>query len=203
MNGAKLRRAIVLLVLVLAGVASLAAAPSAVAGDLPPIKPVSHVDLKRFMGTWYLIATIPTSYGEKAWNAVETYRLKDDGDIWTGFRFHQGGFDGPLKKIHSTGYVQPDTGNAVWAVTVFWFLKAQYIVAYLKADYSQMIVARDKRDYVWVFSRTPNVSKADWDTLHDTVKALGYDMSKYRKVPQKWPKSAKPAESARAGAAPN
>lgn len=31
---------------------------------------------------------------------------------------------------------------------VLWPIKAQYIVAYLKDDYSQVIVARDARDYV-------------------------------------------------------
>lgn len=160
---------------------------AASAASLPPIKPVAHVDLPRFMGKWYLIATIPTRYGKDAYNAVETYTLQPDGNIHTTFRFHEGAFDGPVKHIQSTGYVTPDTGNAVWGVKLFWFLKAQYIVAYLNPDYSEMIVARDKRDYVWVFSRTPQVSQADYADLIDKVRAMGYPMSKLRKVPQRWP----------------
>lgn len=159
----------------------------ACAASLPPIQPVAHVDLPRFMGKWYLIATVPTSYGKNAYNAIETYTLRNDGTIQTTFTFRDGAFDGPVKHIESTGYVQRDTGNAVWAVKVFLFLKAQYIVAYLNSDYSQMIVARDKRDYVWVFSRTPEVSQADYATLMAKVKALGYPMAALRKVPQKWP----------------
>jgi apolipoprotein D and lipocalin family protein len=30
--------------------------------SLEPIKPVAHVDLPRFMGDWYVIATIPTLF---------------------------------------------------------------------------------------------------------------------------------------------
>lgn len=30
------------------------------ANGLPPIKPVASVDLLRFMGDWYVIATVPT-----------------------------------------------------------------------------------------------------------------------------------------------
>lgn len=162
-------------------------AGTACAASLPPIQPVAHVDLQRFMGKWYLIATIPTSYGKDAYNAVETYRLQKNGTIHTTFDFHEGGFDGPYKHIHSTGYVTPHTGNAVWGVQVFWPFKAQYIVAYLKPNYSEMIVARDRRDYVWVFARTPRVSPSDYATLIAQVGAMGYEGSNLRKVPQHWP----------------
>jgi apolipoprotein D and lipocalin family protein len=85
--------------------------------------------------------------------------------------------------------VKPDTGNAVWGVQVFWPLKAQYIVAYLKDDYSQVIVARDARDYTWVMARTPTIPQADYDALLARVQSLGYPLDKIRKVPQQ-PKTA-------------
>ena len=75
----------------------------------------------------------------------------------------------------------------MWGVKVFWPIKAQYIVAWLKPDYSEMIVARDARDYTWVFARTPTVPAADWDKLMAKVKALGYPMDEVRKVPQTAP----------------
>ncbi|HWU76497.1 MAG TPA: lipocalin family protein [Rhodanobacter sp.] len=154
------------------------------ANDLPPIKPVAHVDLPRFMGDWYVIASIPTRFEKDAYNAVETYKLQPDGNIATAFRFNDGAFDGKLKHIHSTGFVKADTGNAVWGVQVFWPIKAQYIVAWLKSDYSQVIIGRDARDYTWIMARTPTVSPADYEALLAKAKALGYPMDKIRKVPQ-------------------
>lgn len=162
---------------------------SALANDLPPIKPVAHVDLPRFMGDWYVIAAIPTRFEKSAFNAVETYELKPDGEVATSFHFRDGSFDKPVKSIHSTGFVKKGTGNAVWGVQVFWPIKAQYVVTYLKDDYSQVIVARDARDYTWVMARTPTVSQADYDALMAKVKALGYPMDKVRKVPQSWPQA--------------
>jgi apolipoprotein D and lipocalin family protein len=159
----------------------------ACANDLPPITPVPHVDLPRFMGDWYVIATIPTRFEKHAYNALEVYTLKPNGDVATSFHFRDGSFDGKQKDIQSTGIVKGGTGNAVWGVQVFWPLKAQYVVAYLKDDYSQVIVARDARDYTWVMARTPAVSAADYSALVARVKALGYDVSKLRKVPQQWP----------------
>ena len=159
----------------------------AMANDLPPIKPVANVDLPRFMGDWYVIATIPTRFEKDAYNALETYKLKPDGEVATSFHYREGSFDKPVKTIHSTGFVTNGTGNAVWQVQVIWPIKAQYIVAWLKPDYSQVIIARDKRDYTWVMARTPTVSPADYDALMAKVKALGYPMEKIRKVPQSWP----------------
>jgi len=157
---------------------------NACASELPPITPVAHVDLPRFMGNWYVIATIPTRFEKHAYNALEVYTLKPNGDVATSFHFRDGGFDGPKKDIHSTGVVKDGSGNAVWGVQVFWPLKAQYIVAWLKDDYSQVIVARDARDYMWVMARTPTIAQADYDALLDRIRGLGYPMEKVRKVPQ-------------------
>ncbi|BFI96134.1 MAG: lipocalin family protein [Rhodanobacter sp.] len=154
------------------------------ASTLPPIQPVPHVDLPRFMGQWHLIAAIPTAFERDAWHPVETYALQPDGRIGITFRFNKGAADGPLKQIHTTASVHPDSGGAVWSVQVFWPLKAQYVVAWLKPDYSEMIVARDARDYAWVFTRSPSVSDAEWAALQAKVAALGYDMSKLRRFQQ-------------------
>ncbi|MEO6925501.1 MAG: lipocalin family protein [Rhodanobacter sp.] len=164
---------------------AVALAPSlALANTLPPIQPVEHVDLPRFMGDWYVIATIPTRFEKNAYNALEVYTLKPNGDVATSFHYREGSFDGEKKDIRSTGIVKNGTGNAVWGVQVVWPLKAQYIVAYLKDDYSQVIVARDARDYTWVMARTPTVSQSDYVALMAKVKALGYPLAKVRKVPQ-------------------
>ena len=173
-------------ILPLLACAMIFASTTACASTLPPIKPVAHVDLPRFMGDWYVIATIPTRFEKNAYNALETYKLDTDGEVATSFHYREGSFDSPIKSIHSTGFVKPDTGNAIWGVQVIWPLKAQYIVAYLKDDYSQVIVARDKRDYTWIMARTPTVSNADYDALLEKVKALGYPMDKIRKVPHDW-----------------
>lgn len=152
-----------------------------------PITPVDHVDLSRYMGRWYVVGFIPTDYGKHAYNMVETYRQMKNGEICTSLWFRNGGFDGEVKTKHDTASVQSGSGHAVWSVHVFWFIHAQYIVAWLAPDYSQVIVARDKRDYVWLMARQPQVSDADYRAMRGRVKAMGYDVSRLRRVPQKWP----------------
>ena len=43
---------------------------------------VDYVDLDRFMGDWYVIATIPTFLERDAYNPIETYQLNSDGTIF-------------------------------------------------------------------------------------------------------------------------
>ena len=48
-----------------------------------PIRTENNVDIKRFMGDWYVIANIPTFIEKGAHNAVESYELNEDGTIAT------------------------------------------------------------------------------------------------------------------------
>lgn len=154
--------------------------------DKAPIPTVSQVDLSRFMGAWYVIASIPTFLEKGAFNAVESYSLNPDGSIATTFTFHKGAFDGPVKTMHPTGFVRSPS-NAVWGMQFLWPIKAEYLIADLDSAYSQVIVARNARDYVWIMARSPTISASDYAGLVDKVRGFGYDVDKLRKVPQQWP----------------
>ncbi len=153
----------------------------------PPVPTVASVDLERFMGDWYVIACIPTWIERDAWNAVESYRLDEDGTIATTFTFRKGGFDGPEKRYTPRGYVMDRSSNAVWGMQFVWPIKADYRISYLSDDYGQTVIARDQRDYVWIMARTPQLTESDYARLTNYVASMGYDVSQLRKVPQRWP----------------
>lgn len=151
-----------------------------------PIETVERVDMQRFMGDWFVIAAIPTFIEKNAYNAIESYRMAPDRTVATTFTFRDGGFDGPLRRYTPTGYVLDDTG-AVWGMQFIWPIRAEYRVAHLDAAYRETIIGRTARDYVWVMSRSPSVSEADYQRLAEKVKQLGYDPNRLRRVPQRWP----------------
>lgn len=157
--------------------------------SLPPLKSVEHVDIKLFMGPWYVIACIPTYIEKKAYNGVETYRLDPDGSIDTVFTFNKGGFDGPQKRYNPRGFIVDSTNNSIWGMQFIWPIKAEYLITYLNADYSQTVIGRNKRDYVWIMARTPQIPEEDYQRLVKELAAQGYDLTKLRKVPQRWPNS--------------
>ena len=153
----------------------------------PPINTAPMVELERFMGPWYVIGNIPTSIEREAFNPVESYELDADGTIATTFSFREGGFDGPLKTYCPRGFVRDTRSNAVWGMRFIWPIKADYRISYLSEDYGQTVIAREKRDYVWIMARTPTLSDSDYARLTSFVASIGYDTSKLRKVPQRWP----------------
>lgn len=147
---------------------------------------VDHVDIEQFMGEWYVIASIPTFLEDEAYNAVETYERNPDGTIATTFTFRDGSFDGEKKTYTPTGFVREHDSNAIWGMRFIWPVKADYRIVYLDDDYSQTIIGRKKRDYVWIMARTPSIPDDEYQALVDRVAALGYEPGDLRRVPQKW-----------------
>jgi apolipoprotein D and lipocalin family protein len=153
--------------------------------DQPPIALAEDVDLERFMGDWYVVASIPTRIERDAYGAIESYRLATDGTVETTFTFRKGGFDGERKEYTPRGFVRPGTGNAVWGMQFVWPVKADYRIAWLAPDYSMVVVGREARDYVWIMAREPSIPDADYESLLEFVARQGYDVSKMQKVPQR------------------
>ena len=152
----------------------------------PPITTVAHVDLPRFMGNWYVIANIPTFAEKDAYNAVESYRLDDDGTIDTTFTFRKGGFDGERKEYRPRGFVLDEESNAVWGMQFIWPFKSDYRIVHLSDDYTQTVIGRQKRDYVWIMARDPDMPDSDYRAILDRLAREGYDVARVRKVPQRW-----------------
>ncbi|HTR04651.1 MAG TPA: lipocalin family protein [Thermoanaerobaculia bacterium] len=149
-----------------------------------PIR-VPQVDLSRLMGDWYVIANIPTPFVKDAFNAVQSYTLNADGSVATTFTYREGSFDGKLKTLKPRAYVGDDGSNAKWGLQLGPIL-AEYLIAYVNPDYTETIVARNSRDFVWIMARTPAIPDADYDSLVAKIDAWGYNTEKLERVPQRW-----------------
>lgn len=152
----------------------------------PPMKTVDYVDIPRFMGDWYVVANIPTPIERGAHNAVEHYALNDDGTIATTFTFRKNSFTGPKKEYHPKGFIRNTQTNALWGMQFIWPFKGDFRIVYLADDYSETVIARKARDYVWIMKRTPEFSAAEFGTMKDFINKLGYDAQKLSRVPQRW-----------------
>ena len=163
------------------GLAGCAGSP-----EREPIVTVEHVDLQRFMGDWYVIANIPTFVEKGAHNAIESYRLDDDGSIATTFTFRKDSFDGKQKTYTPRGFVLDTDSNAIWGMQFVWPFKGDYRIVYLDEGYTQTVVGRQKRDYVWIMARSPAIPDADYQRILAMLAGQGYDVTKIEKVPQRW-----------------
>ncbi|MEM7282877.1 MAG: lipocalin family protein [Pseudomonadota bacterium] len=149
----------------------------------PPLDTVEQVDLPRFMGKWYVIASIPTFLEKDIFNATETYELLDGNKVATTFSFNKDSFDGERKTFEPMGFVE-SANNAIWGMQFLWPIKADYRIIYLDDDYDTTIIGRNKRDYVWIMARTPQINPDTYDLLVTLVDDVGYEVSNLVKVPQ-------------------
>jgi apolipoprotein D and lipocalin family protein len=161
----------------------LLAAGCASAPARPPIPTVPRVDLPRYMGDWYVIAHIPTFIERSAYDAVESYALASDGTIATTFTFRAGAHDGPAKRYTPTGFVRDTVNNSTWGMQFLWPIKAEFLISYLDAGYTQTVIARNARDYVWIMARTPTIPEADYAAHVERLRSWGYDVANLRRVP--------------------
>lgn len=152
----------------------------------PEMETVDYVDIERFMGDWYVIANIPTFLEKEAYNAVETYALNDDGSIATTFTFRKGGFDGEEKEFNPKGFISDTSTNATWGMRFVWPIKADYRIIYVDDDYSKTVIARQKRDFIWIMARSPQIPDAEYQEMVELAESVGYDVSKIQRVPQQW-----------------
>ena len=175
-NKSKARRALATVILTLTLLGGCA--------SVEILETVDEVDIDRFMGDWYVIAHIPPFMTKTAYNGIERYRRGKDDVIEVLYTFNKGSFDGKLKVMTPTGWVGDDGDDAEWKMRLIWPFKSDYRIVYLDDDYQETIVGRNKRDYVWIMARSPEIDEARYQELVDRVAAMGYDMTKLRRMPQ-------------------
>jgi apolipoprotein D and lipocalin family protein len=67
-----------------------------------------------------------------------------------------------------------------------WPFKSDYRIVYLNDDYTQTVIGRDKRDYVWIMARKPEIPDSDYRNILALLARQGYDVRQIQKVPQRW-----------------
>ena len=157
---------------------------AACADNGPPLTLARDVSLDRYAGRWYVIANIP--YFAEQGNVGSWFDVSftPDGHLRDVYNARAKNFDAPLSRFTMGGYVVPETGNARWRETPFWPLYLSYLILYVDPDYKTALVGYPGREYGWVFSRTPEMDDATYQSLLSRLRDQGYDTTKFRRVPQ-------------------
>ncbi len=155
------------------------AAPTALAAD-PEVRVVPDVDLSRYTGTWYEIASFPQWFQRGCTATTATYSLRDDGKIGVLNQCRKGGPDGKLSKAEGWARVVDPSTNAKLEVTFFWPFFGDYWITDLGKDYEYAVVGHPGRDYLWILSRTPAMSAEELRPLLERAAQQGFDLSRLR-----------------------
>jgi len=153
--------------------------------NIAPLKPVDYVDIQRYMGKWYVIASIPTFIEKGAHNAIEiyTWNAKEDR-IDVGYTFNQDSFAGKKKSYPQKAFIYNRETNSEWRIQLFWPLKFAYLITDLAPDYSYTVVTVPNRENVWIMARTPTLPDSVYQKILAKLKEQLFDLKDLQKVPQ-------------------
>jgi len=145
-----------------------------------PLEVVDHVDLERYLGTWYEIATIPQRFQKGCVGVTATYSLRPDGKIRVINRCRKETLDGQLKEVDGKAWVVDRKTNAKLKVQFFWPFSGSYWIIELDADYQWAVVGHPGRKYLWILCRTPKMDQALYDDLIGRIRDKGYDVARIK-----------------------
>ena len=144
---------------------------------LPPLRTVAHVDLSRYVGTWYEIANFPQSFQRGCTATTATYTLRTDGDIDVLNRCRKGSVDGEENSGLGRARVVDRATNAKLEVSFFQPFWGDYWIIDRSDDYSYAVVGHPGRDYLWILAHTPTMAEATYQSLVTRLQAQGYETS--------------------------
>jgi apolipoprotein D and lipocalin family protein len=150
-----------------------------------PLDVVAEVDLDRYVGRWYEIASLPQRFQEGCVATSANYTLRDDGRIRVENECRDGSFDGDFRRVEGVAWVADPSGSqAKLKVQFFWPFSGDYWVIDLDAEYRWAVIGHPSRDYLWILARTRTLDPAVYEKLLSRIESQGFDLERLNETPQ-------------------
>jgi apolipoprotein D and lipocalin family protein len=147
--------------------------------NVPTVVP--SVDLARYAGKWYEIASYPVSFQKGCACISAEYTLTDKGYVKVYNSCLKGG---KLSSITGKAFAVKGSNNAKLKVQFFWPFRAPYWIIGLADDYSWAIVSGPSRKYLWILCRTRQMDSKLYDQLLERLRKDGFDLERLKKGSQ-------------------
>ncbi len=148
------------------------------------LQTVPGVDLNKYAGKWYEIASFPQSFQKGCHCTTAEYTLSDKGYVIVENRCNKDSVNGKQSYIKGKAFVEEGSGNAKLKVQFFWPFRAKYWIIDLADDYSYAVVSHPNKKYLWILSRSPKMEEAVYLGILSRLKAKGFDLLKLQKTVQ-------------------
>lgn len=149
------------------------------------LETVQSVDVNRYAGKWFEIASFPQKFQEGCHCTTAEYTATDEGYIIVENRCNRGAIDGPESYIKGKAFITKKSGNAKLKVQFFWPFRGKYWIIDLADDYSYAVVGHPNRNYLWILSRSPQMNNEVYDGILKRLSEKGFDLNKLKKTEQK------------------
>ena len=147
------------------------------------IEPVTGFDQQRYLGTWYEIARLDHSFEEGLSQVTAEYSLNNDGSIKVINRGYNAEA-GEWKEAEGRAVFVGDSDVGHLKVSFFGPFYASYVVFELDDQYTTAYITGYDRDYLWLMSRTPEVSDEVLEAFKARAEAEGFELGELIVVEQ-------------------
>lgn len=148
------------------------------------VKPVSNFKLNQYLGTWYEIARVDNSFERGLTKVTATYSLLDDGGVKVLNRGYNAKTDS-WKQAEGRAYFVDSDKVGHLKVSFFGPFYSSYVVMDTDENHQQFaVVSGYNKDYLWLLSRTPQVSQQVMDEFIALAKNKGFNMDELITVNQ-------------------
>ena len=142
---------------------------------LPPLKTVDSVDLQRYTGEWYEISRYPNRFQKDCPASKATYTTLPNGKINVLNECYDLEYNKVIRSVEGTAKVVDQRSFAKLKVTFFWPFYGDYWIIDLGKDYEYAVVGNPQRNYLWILSRSPEISAGTYSHILENIKKNGYD----------------------------
>ncbi len=149
-----------------------------------PLATVPSVDLQRYMGRWYDIASFPQRFQKGCHCTTADYEMTDKGYVRVINTCRRDAADGKVTTANGKAFVVKGSGNAKLRVQFFWPFRGDYWIIDLAEDYSYAVVGEKKREYLWILARTPQIDEGLYQAIVGRCAEKGFDVSKLVRTDQ-------------------
>ncbi len=150
----------------------------------PHLETVPYVDLEKYLGKWYEIASFPQSFQKGCNCTTAEYSLSPKGYIIVTNKCNRDSIDGRTTRAEGKAFIDEGTGNAKLKVQFFWPFRGKYWIIELAEDYSYAVVGHPNREYLWILSRNPKMDKSIYKMLLERIEKKQFDISKLQVTEQ-------------------
>ena len=148
------------------------------------LQTVPNVDLNKYAGKWYEIASYPQIFQKGCHCTTAEYTLSEKGYMIVENRCNRDSVNGKQSYIKGKAFVEKNSGNAKLKVQFFWPFKAKYWIIDLADDYSYAVVSHPNKKYLWILSRKSKMDDKVYQEIISRLKLKGFDLSRLQKTEQ-------------------
>lgn len=148
------------------------------------LETVKSVDLSKYIGKWYEIASYPQSFQKNCYGTTAEYIMTNHDYISVVNRCKKGSLQGKEKTVKGKATVVEGTKNSKLKVKFFFLFSGNYWIIDLADDYSYAVVSEPKRKSLWILSRTPKMNPETYIRILSKIKSKGFDLDKLKMTVQ-------------------